>query len=172
LKIILASPNGEGIFVDDEDYEYINQFVWHISGGYAVVVSPYKKANGKWSSTTTRMHRVVLNPKPEEDIDHANRNKLDNQKHNLRVCGQALNNGNRAKCSRPKDSIYKGVSRVKNPRMKKVSWRCQVKVNGKTTNIGSYNSEVEAAKAYNDYAVSRFGDFALLNAIPDEARAA
>jgi len=72
--------------VDDEDFERVNKFKWHVIKGkttyYAVT---HFKRNGRDSSL--RMNILVMGTHPTlKYIDHIKGNGLDNQKHMLRFC--------------------------------------------------------------------------------------
>ena len=56
-------------------------------------------------------------------------------------------------------SKYKGIywNKVKN------RWLASIKLNSKRMHIGLYDSEIDAAKAYNQKATELFGEFANLN---------
>src|SRR5689334_23622447 len=92
--------NGKGVaLVDDEDYEALSRFKWHLSiGGYNRMsrgVTRSVRHAGK--SSSVRMHRQIL-ALPSEDhhvVDHINGNALDNRRANLRVCSQRQNLWNR-----------------------------------------------------------------------------
>ncbi len=111
---------GKIAVVDDEDYEYINQWKWsYLSSGYAV--------RSLWSllgSKTILMHRIIANTPIGMDTDHINGNRLDNRKSNLRVCTHAENTRN---IPMHKDNKigYKGVQKHGK------SWRARILVNGK-----------------------------------------
>lgn len=81
-------------------------------------------------------------------IDHINNNKLDNRLENLRIIS------NRENCYRVKNKLntsnYKGVHFDKD----KKKWRAQTTIKNKRKHIGFYNSEKEAAEAYNLFIVT------------------
>lgn len=110
-------------------------------------------------------HRVVFymhNKFIPKEIDHINRIRDDNRIENLREAeNHSANLGNQSIQKREKTSKYKGVCWDKNRR----KWMAAVKHNGKRINIGRFESEDSAAKAYNDLAIKLFGDFANLNNI-------
>lgn len=77
---------GSITYVDDEDYEYLNQFHWLESYGYA---KRNIMINGKLKSLL--MHRVIMKPPVNLVVDHIDHNKLNNQKYNLRNCTSSEN---------------------------------------------------------------------------------
>jgi hypothetical protein len=90
-------------------------------------------------------------------IDHINRDPDDNRIDNLREAS-ALENVMNRKFSKG-TSKYKGVS-LDRSRMK---WKAQINLKGTRTHIGYFNSEVEAAEAYDLVALKEYGKFAYLN---------
>ena len=153
-QIALSGKNGKGKFalVDDEDYKELMQYSWHLH------ITGYLRTS--INGCTVYMHRFILNPKDGFVIDHISHNKLDNQRINLRVCTQAQNMANR-KRNKIGSSIFKGVSFVKNTQ----KWYAKITENYKQINLGHFDSELEAAKAYNAKAKELFGEFAHLNKI-------
>ena len=112
-----------------------------------------------------QMHRKILGiiGKIEFHADHINNNGLDNRKNNLRSCTSGQNQMNKRKwsgCS----SKYKGVCWHK--RIKK--WGVSIQKNREPTHVGYFNTESEAALAYNEKAKELFGEFANLNNIKTE----
>ena len=67
--------------IDDEDFEKVSQFKWHLSDkGYAV-------ANHK--GTKIRMHRLVMGAVGDQIVDHRKHNKL--SKPTFIKCGMMMN---------------------------------------------------------------------------------
>lgn len=152
---------GAVTIVDDDDYEWLQQWRWYLHpGGYAQAV-PEK-------SISFLMHRVILEHHEINlsglFVDHINRNKLDNRKSNLRTCTPSQSVQNRARPKHNK-SGFKGVDWVKKDRR----FRAKIRVDGVTTTLGYFRSAIEAACAYNQAAVQHHGKFAVLNEIPDTA---
>lgn len=88
----IALANGRGVaLVDDEDFERINKYRWHNDRGYA--------RRGFWSGgrvVQVRMHNEVLQRPSNPTVlpDHIDRDKLNNQKSNLRLVTVSQNNRN------------------------------------------------------------------------------
>jgi hypothetical protein len=82
---------GRSALVDDCDYERLSKYKWKAkrSGGGVLYAVRNTVVGGR--NVTLRMHRVVLGYEGTEDIDHINRNSIDNRKSNLRVCTRAEN---------------------------------------------------------------------------------
>ena len=73
--------------VDDDMFDYLNQYKWHLSdNGYAV-----RRPWGPNGSYTIRMHRIVSATPDGLVTDHINGNPLDNRKSNLKNCTQQEN---------------------------------------------------------------------------------
>ena len=102
-------------------------------------------------------HRSIMNCPDDLVVDHINGNTLDNRKLNLRQCTHQQNMMNAVK-KRKSLSKFKGVFRNGN------SWGARIG-NGGRIHIGSFKTEEEAAKAYNEKALELFGEFAKLNDI-------
>lgn len=151
---------GQVTLVDDEDYEWLNQWKWYA----------HKGGSGKWYAVrweqdestkdriTVRMHRVIIGAKKGEGADHKDRNSLDNQRHNLRFCTRAQNNQNAA-LRKDSTSGYKGVSFYELTRR----WKATIGYNNKLIHLGYYDTSEEAARVYDAKAVELFGEFAKPN---------
>ena len=110
------------------------------------------------------IHRLVAtefwpNPEGKPVVDHKNRNTHDNRASNLRWCTYTENSFNRNKGMKVQSpsSKYKGVSWNTSCRKWLVHVRGQ--------HVGVFESEKEAAYAYNIRAKQDFGAFVKLNEI-------
>ena len=144
---------GKVALVDEENYEYLSQWKWYYSGGYAMWRSQIDGVK-----TTLLMHRLIMNTPEGMDTDHINRNKLDNRKENLRMSTRVQNSANKARQKNNK-SGYKGVSWFKAGNL----WTARVQEGGKLKYCGYFKDVLDAAHAYDAEAKKLFGDFALLN---------
>jgi hypothetical protein len=145
--------NGHVALVDDEDYELVNQYRWHVIqepkhrtlyAGYTV----YK--DGQWSGL--RMHNLIMGVK---GIDHKDHDGLNNQRSNLRVATQRQNGASR-QANQHGTSQLKGVYWDKDAG----KWRTSIRVNGRLHNLGRFDDELEAKRVYDAAALEYFGEFA------------
>jgi hypothetical protein len=105
--------------------------------------------NGKVYKNHRYIYEMYHNIKltPEQEIDHIDRNKLNNKIENLRISDRVRNNQNRESVLNS-TSIYKGVSWFKRDN----KWRSSITVNGKQIHLGLYKNEKLAGLSYNIYA--------------------
>lgn len=144
--------------VDDEDYERLMaKGSWFFNGHYAA-----RNLTAPGFSRVLLMHRVVMGALAGQEVDHINGDKLDNRKENLRFCTRAENLSNRGAQKNNKTGL-KGVSRVKGCNRYKAQIMCE----GTIHHLGSFDSPLEAAEAYNKAAVTLHGDFAKVNDLSD-----
>jgi len=136
--------------VDDEDYEYLNQWKWCTQkdrNNYYAVRSIKKKLK--------KMSRIIINAPDGMQVDHIDHNGLNNQKYNLRICTNSQNCMNRRPYGKSK---YLGVVIDKGKYI-----RARIKVNGKLINLGTFETEENAAKIRDEASIKYFGEFANLN---------
>ncbi len=160
MTAVIPVSNGKAFaLVDDEDFEFLSQFKWRLSAGYAKNDKSDGKMDGKRKFKSTLMHRLVNNTPEGCFTDHINRNPLDNRKCNLRTCTSAENQRNHGKKKITTSSQYTGVSWDGFNK----KWRSSIKAIGKSIFLGRFNCEIAAACAYNAAAKKYFGEFAGLN---------
>lgn len=138
-------PLSQGKFalVDDVDYDYLMQWKWCFDGSYA-------KRRAKSNEEGARfvyMHRVIAKPSEDEVVDHINRDKLDNQRSNLRTLSdQSLNILNQALSKRNKTGA-RGVVRLPAGRRKPERYVAYISVKDKTKYLGTFLTVDEAEQA-------------------------
>ncbi len=149
---------GKFAIVDDQDYEWLNQWNWFYGGaGYAI--RNITNENGR---TILRMHRLILNVPKGMDTDHINFNRLDNRRENLRIATRSQNLYNKVK-PRSNTSGFKGVGIRKESKTK--PYIAFLSTERKRIYLGYHKTAREAAIAYNKAALKYFGEFARLNII-------
>jgi len=155
-ETVKTIPLGDGVYayVDAADYEWLNQWHWWASvSGYAL-----RREKGKYIF----MHRQIMQPPPGQVTDHISGNKFDNTRANLRNTTPGQNLLNKRK-RHGTNSMYKGVGYDKRRR----HWFARIACGKRSFYLGQFDSEVEAARAYDRKAVELFGEFARPN-FPDQ----
>ena len=145
--------DGNYAYVDAADYEWLSRHNWRLQNGYAA---------RREKTKVIYMHRQIMKPPKGMTVDHANRNKLDNTRDNLRVCTQQQNAHNNGK-HMGSSSRFKGVGYSKD----RQKWFAKAYFEGERIWLGYHVEEIEAARAYDAKAVELFGEFAHLN-FPEE----
>lgn len=144
--------------VDDADTEMLSQYSWYLHKTPTGKLYARTTLTGKGFKKNVSMHRMLLEAKKGEKVDHRNGDGLDNQRQNLRKC--SLQENNRNQKPRPHSSKYKGVYWHKKDR----KWIAQIAVgNRKNVYLGSFEAEEDAARSYDEAAKKHFGEFARVN---------
>lgn len=145
--------DGEEIFVDDEDYERVSQYMW------------YKEY--------TRNTRIICRLSPKKKrirlSSFIKSNSFQIEKNNYFTKDNLTIKGNKSRWSRPSyngSSKYKGVYWDK----KRNKWRSGISANGKNVHLGYFEKEDDAAKAYNQGVLDYWDGEGYLNKIGTDAR--
>lgn len=151
---------GQIALVDDGDFEYLNQFKWCTHQSRE---QPYAARHTPWCDGKRKyilMHREIMNPPINMQVDHKNRDTLDNRRGNLRICTNRENSMNSARYINNACG-FKGVILDKSC----AKWRARITIGGKKIHLGMFGDLRKAALAYNNAAIKYFGKFARLNEI-------
>ena len=164
-RIPLRGKYGAGKFaiVDDEDRELVQGYAW-----YAHNVAPkgrplrlYARATWKENGRSKHlyMHHLVTGRK---GIDHRDHDGFNNRRSNLREATNRQNIAN--KRSKWTARYLKGTFPA---RPGSTRWVAYIRPNGRKRHLGTFDSEADAARAYDAAAIEAFGEFACLN-FPEE----
>lgn len=147
---------GKCALVDDEDYEYLNQWKWYADRARNTFYA--ERMEGWPLRKVVRMHAVIMKTPDGMKTDHKDGNGLNNQRYNLRNCTHPENMRNRVKGTN--NTIgFKGVI-LRKDRQK---YKAEIMVNKKHIYLGLFATPEEAARAYDEGAKKYFGEFANLN---------
>lgn len=156
----ITLKTGENVLVDDD-------FV--LEEGFSLSVLVQKKKhfitkyivaqrcrNGK--KEFAYLHRLVMNAKKGQIVDHIDGDSFDNRKSQLRFCTHSENIANQRRHKKQFiNAPFKGVYKYKN------KYKAQINYKGKTYYLGFYEIAKEAARRYDQEALKLFGEFATLN---------
>lgn len=152
---LIALTQGQFAQVDDSDYLWLNQWKWYAQNTKTGFYAVRKDSQG----CCILMNRLILGL-TDKSIkgEHIDRNSLNNQRNNLRSATHAQNMSNRRVLTKT-SSKYLGVRWF--TRDKK--WYAGITKDNKGIHLGSFDTEIEAALAYNNAAKKLHGEFANLN---------
>lgn len=139
-------------YVSEEDYPLVNQYEWRAKEDEHTIYAVASSDGSRYF-----LHRLIMQPSDDMDVDHIDRDGLNNTRRNLRVCTRQQNLWYRGKPTGKYASDYKGVSRFNG------YWVARAR----KTLLGYFRCEIEAALAYDEYAKVNYGEFANLN-FPDK----
>jgi hypothetical protein len=104
MKKIHLSINGKHkgkyfAIVDDRDFEWLNQYKWVYSESSSYKHNKWHRYQGyaKRTYDLMRMHRLIINAPKGMEVDHINRDTLDNRRSNLRLATRLQNRLNSKK---------------------------------------------------------------------------
>jgi len=159
MKTIALTQNKIAL-IDDEDHEALNRHRWHAYRDGNVWYARRNSSRIKGKRFVILMHREILGLQKGDrrHTDHTDGNGLNNRRSNLRICSCQQNQYNQRRREMG-TSKHKGVCWYGG--LKK--WRADIRINRKRVSLGYFDSEKDAAKAYNSAALKHFGEYAVLN---------
>jgi hypothetical protein len=145
----ITLTKGQFAIVDDEDYDFINQWKW----------TAVKNKNGNWyalrqvrvdkHSVYVYMHRQIMNTPSDLVVDHIDHNGLNNQKDNLRNCTQKENLRNRLRKRKEKKVFIPKELRIVSYQYKDRTYTYyipNIKINGRY--VERYTDKEKALASY------------------------
>jgi hypothetical protein len=144
MKSISLASSDKFLCIDDADFDLVSQYRWGWSGR-DVRSTTYPRI---------KVHRLIVNPRDNEIVDHINGDTLDNRRCNLRVATRMQNMWNRKTNENNKVGL-KGVTW----RQDCHKYQAQIRVNKKTVFLGRFKTAIEAHKAYVEASNKYYGQF-------------
>jgi hypothetical protein len=155
---VILSTNGFSIQVSDLDFEYLQRFTWCVCEKHGKVTGVIRASK---RPKVTQMSHDVLKRRGIVitcEVDHKDRDVLNNQFENLRPATASQNASNQG-LGVNNLTGYKGVSYCKTHH----TFVAQIQFKGLRISLGRFHDPTKAAKAYDAAAAQYFGDFAVLN---------
>jgi len=154
---------GKWTILDLEDYYRYAGFKWCIGGENGNFYAIRGAIAGPDKIKIVRLHRLIMNAPDGVLVDHRNGDSLDNRRDNLRPATRTQNAYN-ARKRKNTSSRFIGIHRDK----RTGRWKAQIRAQGKDIWLGRFDSEIDAARAYDAAAKKYHGEFARLN-FPQES---
>lgn len=152
---------GQVTIVDDYVFDWAVWFNWRLGEAVRGVSYAITQVRHNGRNVKLYLHKLILAPRQGLHVDHINRNPLDNRVSNLRLATYSQNMANRG-AFRGCSSQYKGVRFHR----RENKWEARIQANKKPIWLGNFESEIDAALAYNEAAQKYHGEFAVLNEVP------
>ena len=148
---------GKEALVDDCDFDWLMQWNWNACRNGKTFYARRTEYQG--GQHTVLMHVEIARQIAIEagQIDHRNRNGLDNRRHNLRAANASQNAANQVRYENNTSGIT-GVYWVKASQ----EWRVKVGFHNRSIHGGYFPTREAAKRARNDLAKSLHGDYAVL----------
>lgn len=144
---------GAVALVDEKDFEVLTRWRWCLANGRAARSVHLGRPNGKKKSKTVLMHREIMNPPDGLEVDHKNRDPLDNRRENLRLVTHSQNMFNTSPRSGLRKSKFPGV------RKRHGHWSAQMQKANKKVHIGTFDTEELAHIAVVEWSLKNHGEF-------------
>lgn len=154
--------SGRKVKIDRDDLELVQSKTWRITKsttGRPRVVTSIRTPEGVRTLTLGKF--LMKPPKGKQVYPRRFNEGLDYRRDNLIVCTVSERQRLLPKRRVETSSKYRGVSYQK----ASGKWRAGIQVEGKTVNLGEFDSEQDAALAYNKAARQYFGDVAYQNSV-------
>lgn len=146
IEVYFFNKDHGSFLIDANMYHKIKEYCWRMhSCGYAVSTE---------GGSNLYLHRLLCNPPDGMDVDHINRNKLDNRMSNLRVCTHRHNSMNKNISPLNKSGVN-GVHFDK----KSQKWRAEITDEHGRVYLGVYSNFDEAVQVRKNAEIKYFGEF-------------
>ena len=147
---------GRQALIDAADADLILPRRWHSLPGRKTRYAFTKVKLPDGRRTSLYMHRLMMSPPLGMQVDHIDGDGLNNRRSNLRLCTQTENLRYRQKHKNNRGR-FKGVRNANG------IWAAFIHLDGADRWLGYFETDEDAAYAYDAAARDAFGEFARLN---------
>lgn len=134
------TAQGDVMLIDTADLDLVVDFTWYTNRkGSAAHAGRRYHEGGRTKSQS--IHRRLMNPPPELQVDHINGDGLDNRRCNLRICSAQANQVNK----RPEFGSRTGFTGVEARGRRFIA---RIRREGRLVRLGSFATAAEAGKVY------------------------
>jgi hypothetical protein len=151
---IIHTKGGSTVRVDGDDYLFLKRFSWSARRDKKTSYA-YTNIFIGGKSRSVAMHRMITGMRNCE-VDHRNRDGLDNRKENLRFCTTQQNQCNRV---RKNKFNFRGVYKPK----KSQFYAYQIQAHGKKYVKNGFLTPADAARGYDEKSKELHGEFGIRN---------
>jgi hypothetical protein len=129
--------------IDAVDAAFVNQWRWCLDHGMHGYARRSERVNGR--PRTVKLHRALMGLTYGDgfEVDHIDRNPLNNRRNNLRVVPSKAAQRQNLSSYAGSSSSYRGVGWDKN----RAKWQARIKVRGKLIYLGHFDDEADAGRA-------------------------
>jgi hypothetical protein len=163
MRVIDLSETDVKVIYNDCEF-LIEKDDLHLLDGFTSIFSTNGYISVRVNKKKEYLHRLIMQPSEDQEVDHKHRNKNDNRRRFLRICEKFQNQANRKGFG--VTSKYKGVRFQK----RYGTFNARVYFKGEQIDLGSFDSEEDAGLAYNRKVKELLGEYAYLNPIEDDGR--
>ena len=144
------------------DLKIVMKYRWNLKRGRAqgILIVNGSEINGGRGQITLQKH-ILKGSKRQHACFRNSNDRLDFRRSNIELRNPTLKSIKQNKRKTPTTSIYRGVSL----NSKTERWNAQICVDQRSMNLGTFDSEVEAALAYNQASRMHHGDDGYQNEI-------
>lgn len=159
-KAYVPLTQGYEAVINVEDVRKVEGRNWHAyterrrDGSIKAVYGRSNEPRDGGGQRTILLHRVIVDAREGDLVDHADTDGLNNLRSNLRVVTE-MQNARNARTRLDNTSGYKGVT-WHNQRRK---WKAQIWHDGKQRSLGLFLSPEDAAAAYASASAEYHGEF-------------
>ena len=155
---IVSKKHGEfDVLFDIEDIEKVSEYKWCINGFRNTKSNCDYEKFYCVSNEGKFMHRILMDAKRNEFVDHIDHDGLNNRRNNMRTCSFSENRKNNPMYKNNKYG-HIGVCKYNYNNMNK--WMAHIMVDRKKKTLGYFDTYEEACKAREEAEIKYYGEFA------------